>query len=182
MASERQAEAAKEAAPPAKKSKMVLFILVGGMMLIEGVGVFALVNFLSHKPDEAAAETVEAVESEEHKKWEDPPDSQFAECVVADCRPTNVLTGKLVYYNVKVSILVDRQKLPGVQKMVEQNKSRLEDAVNTVVRSAEPKILNEPTLQTVKRQLKAELDRILGDDKIISEVLVPQLIQIGSGK
>ncbi|GMU36575.1 MAG: hypothetical protein KJ057_11010 [Phycisphaerae bacterium] len=182
MPSERRQEAAATAPAAPKKSNLPIFILVGGLMVIEGVGVFFVANLLGGDPVDAAAETVEAVKSEEELKWENPPDSKEAECVVTECKPVNVLSGKVVYYSVRVSILVPREKLAGVQKMVEQHKGRIEDAVNTVIRSAESRVINEPTLQTLKRQLKGEIARILQDEEVILDVLLPELIQMGAGK
>jgi len=49
--------------------------------------------------------------------------------------------------------------------------------VTTVIRSADPKFLQEPGLETIRRQIKFELDKVLGDDKIIVDLLIPSLLQ-----
>lgn len=176
------AQANTEAAPSEKKSgKKSGMIIVAALMLVEGVGVFFLANALAGKPHDAAAEEVKHIETKHEDKWANPPDAATAEVMVAQCKPTNTSSGRLVYHSVRVSIVVDRAKLAGVQKMVEQYKGRLEDAVNRVIRTADARQLKEPTLEMLKRRLKSEFDRILMDDKVIEEVVIPELIQVGGG-
>jgi flagellar basal body-associated protein FliL len=67
------------------------------------------------------------------------------------------------------------------KQIAEANKARINDRVNVVIRSAEPKDLNEPGLETIKRRLKHELARVMGDEQLIQEILIPEFLQSGSG-
>jgi hypothetical protein len=60
---------------------------------------------------------------------------------------------------------------------VDARQATICDRVNTVVRRAEPKFLSEPGLETVRRQIKFELDKVFGDEDLIQEVLLPELLQ-----
>ena len=60
-------------------------------------------------------------------------------------------------------------------------RARLEDAVNTVIRSSEPKHFTEPGLESIKRRFKHEFDVAFGDKELIHAVLIPQLLQSGPG-
>ena len=50
-----------------------------------------------------------------------------------------------------------------------------------IVRSAEPQYLQEDGLETIRRQIKFELERILGEDVKIVEVLVPECTPYPTG-
>ena len=99
------------------------------------------------------------------------------EIELAECRPSNKLAGKLITFHIRVSGLVASKDLQDVKEMVEMKQGRIEDSVNIVIRSSEPKHFNEPGLETIKRRLKNELDRILGDPELIKGVLIPQFLQ-----
>ena len=65
--------------------------------------------------------------------------------------------------------------------MARARRARLEDAVNVVIRSADPNHLDEPELGTIKRRLKYEIDRIFGDETVIQEIVIPLLLQSRPG-
>jgi len=48
-----------------------------------------------------------------------------------------------------------------VAQMVEKRQNTMKDRVQMILRSADPQHLNEPNLDTIKRQIKFELDKIL---------------------
>lgn len=104
-----------------------------------------------------------------------------AEVKLAECKTFNKETGKLVLFHIRVSVLVASTEADRARKLVEAKQARIEDRVNTVIRSAEPRHLNEPGLETLKRRLKFELDRIFEDPRLVQEVLIPYLVQSGSG-
>ena len=105
----------------------------------------------------------------------------MAEVEVAECRPSNKMSGKFITFHLRVSVLVAAADVEQVEKMVKAKRARLLDRINFVVRSADPRHLNEPNLETVKRRLKHEFDRIFGDEELIEAVLIPQMLQSGSG-
>ena len=88
---------------------------------------------------------------------------------------------KSILIQVRVSVLVNSCDADTTKKLVELKQSRIDDRVNTLIRSAQPRHLGEPGLETLKRGMKVEFDRIFGDEKLIREVLIPQLLQSGSG-
>jgi len=178
MANEPQ-EPPIESAKPGKQSRFQSIIIVGMLMLFEGVGIFLATKMLSHSPDSAAADAKQSASADDKKTSND--DLQDVELVIAECKPTNSRGGKLYYYKIHVSVLVDRSKQEFIKKLIEQKRSRIDERVNVVIRGIEPKYLNEPGFQTIKRQLKAEFDRIFGDDQLIKEVFIAELIRMNGG-
>jgi len=157
------------------KGKLFALVIVAGLMLLEGVGVYSLVKFTGGTPavtkaaqDETGAAPGQPIEL---------PEDQEAEVEVLECRPSNRTVGKLITFHLRVSVLVRRENQELVQKLVEEKKGRLQDRVNYVIRSAQLKHLNEPGLETVRRQIEHEFDKIFGDDELIVAVLIPEVLQ-----
>jgi len=157
--------------------KLMPVILIGAVMALEGVGVFFLAKVISPGPA-----SVEAAESKGGEKGAvDGNVDHYAELELAECRPSNMMSGRFVTFQIRVSGLVDQKDLERAGKMVSAKRARIEDGVNTVFRSAEPKHLSEPELVTMKRRLKHEFDQIFGDDQLIKQVLIPQMLQSRPG-
>ncbi len=165
---------------PQKRSKLPILI-VAGLMLVEGVAIFAAAKyFLSGSPTVVKAADADA-----------PPDFgadrsgrgslNTAEVELSECRPSNTVTGRLLTFRVRVSALVKQSDHERMKTLVTTNQARITDRVNYVVRSAEPQQLNEPGLESIKRRLKHEFDAILGDETLIQEVLIPEMLQSGPG-
>lgn len=188
MAENENATKAEGAKPASGKKKFM--IIIGLLMAVEGVGVFFAVKMLSGPPAEATAMegqgegpdgangggqgTKVAVDDIAKK-------GKLEEVKLGDCRPSNKITGKLVTFQLSVSVLVTQEDLEKMKEMITMNESRLRDRINFVVRSAEPEHINEPGLDTLKRRMKYEFDRVLEDPNIIKEVLVPEFLQSGPG-
>ncbi len=196
-ASEAQPQAEQTAATPKKKGRMTSLLLIGGLMAAEGAGVFFVTKtFFGGEPQSASAAEEETEEQHgepaghgesgggEH--GEKPAHgaaapSAHAEIELTECKPSNRTTGKLITLRIRVSALVASPEAERAKQLVEANKARINDRVNVVIRSSEPKELNEPGLETIKRRLKHELARVLGDEQLIQEILIPELLQSGSG-
>lgn len=169
MADEEVKEQAAE--PGKKKGRLVPILIIAGMMIGEGVGVFFLAKTIS--PDPSAAIAVEGESTDGGSADE----AALMEIELAECRPSNKMGGKLIAFHIRVSGLVSSKDFEAVKEMVETKQGRIEDSVNIVIRSSEPKHFNEPGLETIKRRLKKELDRILNDPELIKGVLIPQFLQ-----
>ncbi len=166
----------KTAAAPAKKGRMTPLLIVGALMAAEGVGVFFVANALSPPP----AATLAGMEGSGDGSAADGAED-YAEIELAECRPSNSKSGRFVTFHVRVSALVATEDLERAQKLVASKRARLEDTVNTVIRSAEPKELNEPELGTLKRRLKHGFGEVFGDDQLVKQVLIPQWLQSSRG-
>lgn len=159
------------------KGRLIPILVVVLLMGVEGVGVFLLAKAISPNPAQALAGGTGAGAGKAGGLHED----EFAEVELADCRPSNKTSGKFITFHIRVSGLVASADVERAKELVRAKRARLEDGVNTTIRSAELKHLNEPGLETIKRRLKHEFDRVFDDDQLIKEVLIPQLLQSGSG-
>ena len=179
-----------KAVPPVPEgsSRKLSIMIVGALMFVEGVGIFFATRMLSG-PVPATAEAGFAREDRvggAESGWGGgakgaPGESDFGEIAVSECRPTNRESGRMITYRMRVSVLVKASNLERAKSLMEANKARIDDRINFVIRSAEPAYLNEPTLATIKRRLKAEFDRLLGDEQLIEEILIPEMLASAAG-
>lgn len=162
---------------PSGKSKMIPILIVAALMGAEAVGVFFVAKALS--PDPAVGLAADRDGGEDGAG--DTEEDELAEIELVESRPSNLMAGKLVTFHIRVSVLVALADLEKAERLTRLKRARLEDGVNTVIRSAEPKDFYEPGLQTIKRRLRHELDRIFGNEQLIKKVLIPHLLQSGRG-
>ncbi len=156
------------------KRKMQL-IIVAILMIGEGVGIYFVANALSPVPPASVAGAGGADDAESATQ----PD--YAEIELAECRPSNKVSGKFISFHLRVSALVDADKEEESKKLVSAKRARIRDRVNFVIRSVEPKHLNEPGLETIKRRIKFELSRLFDNPELIRDVLIPEMLQSNAG-
>jgi len=53
----------------------------------------------------------------------------------------------------------------------------IKDRLQAVIRAADPKDLNDPSLETLKRQLLLELNNLIGGKELIREILISNMLQ-----
>jgi len=165
------------AATGGRRGRFFPIIVVAALMLGEGVAIFVVTRALNQTPlPSVAAETAGNQAGEGGAAQ-----SQLAEIELAECKPTNRVTGKLISFQLRVTALVPLAEEKEVEQLIKRKRERIRDRVNFVIRSAEPSHLAEPGLETIKRRIKHEIDELLGDDRIVREVLIPEFLQSGSG-
>jgi len=167
----------KPTGPSPAKGRMTSILAITLLIVAEGVGVFFLTKAVSHEPAPALASQAGDGEQGAGEAY----GQESAEIELADCRPTNVLAGKIITFHIRVSALVLSADLERAERLTRDKRARLEDGVNTVIRSAELRHFSEPKLTTIKRRLKHEFDRIFEDDQLIKEVLIPHFLQSAVG-
>lgn len=175
MAEDKSAENA--ASKPQGRGRFAPIIVIAALMLGEGIAVFLLAQVLSPTPASALAGDPDSADGGQGQ----PASGDLVEVDLAECRPSNKMSGKFLTFHIRVSGLVEAKNREAVQEMVRSKQARIDDAVNVVVRAAEPSELNEPGLETLRRRLRYELGRIFGDELMIRQVLIPQMLQSGPG-
>lgn len=180
-------------------------VLIGGAMIVEAVILFAGFKFLGGgaphpvqgadlaTSDEAPADTTE-------KPSEEPPaaashdggaehggaaattpaiDKKASyEIDVIKERFLNNKRGRTFFYDVVIVAVVKGSNQERVTKTIEQRKALITDRVRTIIAQSDPEKLgggSEPGLETLRRQIKYQLDDIVGQN-VIEEVLVPRCL------
>ncbi|GJM25479.1 MAG: hypothetical protein DHS20C16_18940 [Phycisphaerae bacterium] len=153
------------------KKKLKVMLLVFGLLGLEGGGIFFATKMMYNKPEETQGAEV----SEDDKHMQTLKDQ--IEIALPELNAYNKRDGRLFLYNLQVTIRVHSDKKDQIEEIIGLRESTIKDRFNTVIRRADSKFLNEPELQTIRRQLQHELEDIVGDDQAIEELLIPKFFQ-----
>ena len=154
-----------------KKGRLKTGLLVLGLMIGEGVGIFALLAVFNQTPESTLA-------AEDAAAADDPLNiNAYAEQVLCEVDAFNRKEGNLYVYHIEVSALVATDDLEKVQRFIEARDLSIRDRIQVVIRAADPQDLNDPKLEAVKRQIRFELNNLMGGKELIHEILISKLLQ-----
>jgi flagellar basal body-associated protein FliL len=187
-----KAEAAPAAAPaPAKGGAGGLLtktpVLLGGAMIIEAVVLFAGFKFITGGAKNAnAADLTTPVAKKDDAGGADgdktgaasADDSTTTEVPLLEARFPNKRSGRAFLYDIKIVLSVKKESADKVKAIVTEHDALIQDRVRTIIAETDPDKLGggaEPGLETLRRQVKYQLDEIVGDG-MIDDVLIPQCL------
>ncbi len=181
-------------------------VLLGGVMIIEAVVLFAGFKFLGGgAPRSAAGAELVAEESHGESTEEGHGDAKAdeghgdakaegghgdskapvkidkkktVEVQVLDIKAPNKLSGRTFLYDVSIYASTKGEFMQKVQDKIKDREALIKDRVRTIIAQSDPEKLgggSEPGLETLRRQVKYQLDEIVGEG-MIDEVLVPRCI------
>ena len=131
------------------------------------------------KADDHAKPAAEAHgKADEHGKTDAPvgPPKKIAELDLVEFKAQNKRSGRTYLYDVKVCVIVKGKLEDKVKSAIADRKALIQDRARTIVAQSDPDKLSggsEPGLETFRRQIKYQLDEIVGPG-LIDEVLVPR--------
>ena len=198
---EKKPEAAAPAAgekKDAKKAGGLLAqtpVLLGIVMVLEAVVLFAGFKFLGGGPKPANA--VDLAQEEgghgdhddghggggEHGEGGTPAKKandkdRLVELRVVDIKAPNTQNGRRFIYDMSVFASVKGEFEAKVKDRLKDREALIQDRMRTIIGQIDPEKLgggSEPGLETLRRQIKTQLEIIIGDG-MIDEVLVPRCI------
>lgn len=99
---------------------------------------------------------------------------------VLEFKATNKVSGRMFLFDVQIEAQVLGANVEKVKSRLEKRKALISDRVRTIIAQSDPEKLNgqaEPGLETLKRQIKYELDEpgVIGPG-LIDLILVPRCI------
>ncbi len=172
MAPEKKAdEQAPDQSEAKPKSRMKPLIVVGALMLAEGAGIFGVMKFFGSPPESSIAAQDDAALQDSLNL------DKEVEIDLCELEAFNRKEGRLYVYSIKLSALVDAQNVGKLNRFVKARAASINDRVQVVIRSADPQQLNDPSLETIKRQILFELNNLLGGEDLIHDILVAKLLQ-----
>jgi hypothetical protein len=152
---------------PKKAMPLKAIIIVASILLLEGVvitGAFMLAGRPSPVQADPAALDAEAVANQ-----------QVEELVVSDKFPNSKM-GRTYLYDTEVYILLRRKHRDRVMNDLQNMNVRVSAEISTIFRSIDPLLLEEPTLATLRRQIKAKMDEMFGKDEQSGQPLVDDVL------
>ena len=161
-------------------------VLLGGVMMLEAAVLFAGFKFLGGGPAPVAGAELahDGAAHGENSRGDGAKSSagadakSFVEVEVLSFRAPNKQSGRTFLYDVSIYVVAKADKEAIVKKTFESRKALITDRVRTIIAQSDPEKLgggSEPGLETLRRQVKYQLDEIVGEG-VIEEVLVPRCI------
>ena len=153
-------------------------VILGAVMLIEAVVLFAGFKLLGAGSGHTAAGAELATTQPAGGDKAGSPDDKKAtvELPVVDFRAPNKLSGRTFLYDVSIYVSTSTLTQDKVKDAISAHDALIKDRIRTIIAECDPEKLgggSEPGLETLRRQVKYQLDEILGDG-MIDEVLVPR--------
>jgi len=165
-------------------------ILLGAVMVLEAVVLFAGFKFLGGGPKAVVAVELAPEKTEGHGGGHDDghgghdaskgakpiEKGKQVEMSVVEFKAPNTLNGRRYIYDVSIWIGVKSENEAKVRESIKERENSIKDRVRTIIAQMDPEKLgggSEPELNTLRRQIKVQLENIIGDD-MIAEVLVPR--------
>jgi len=162
-------------------------MLLGVVMLVEALVLFAGFKMFSGPPHSAQA--ADAASDEEgghgeggHGDGHGGPvkgeKRKVVELQVLEFKAPNKQSGRLFLYDVSVFVTVKTEFKERVEAGFKDREATIRDRARTIISQCDPEKLgggSEPGLETLRRQMKHQLDEIIGEG-MIEEVLIPRCI------
>ncbi len=142
--------------PAGKKLPVKSMMIILVIMLLEG-GLLAF-WMATVKPESA----VGALAGDEAG----PPAEATGEALIVEDRVSNMRSGRLYLYDIKICIEVDSKDIEAVKKQLDKRDAYVRDNIRTVFAQADPQYLEEPELQTMKRKIHEILEEVLGEESV----------------
>jgi flagellar basal body-associated protein FliL len=156
--------------------------LLGIVMILEAAVLFAGFKFLGSGPSHAkGAELTTPEEGGEHgEEGKGAPKldpKKFAEVALLEFKAPNKKNGRSFLYDVAMSIVTRNEHKEKVEAAIKAREATIKDRVRTIIAQCDPEQLggNEPGLETLRRQVKFQLEELIGDG-LVEEVIVPRCI------
>lgn len=204
-------DGAADATPAKGGGRKKLLAVVGGIMVLEGVAIFGAIKFLGGAPQPTAAEPVKVEEVKplvvheiEVAKLRAPnvKDGRLilwsVEVAIRATKPAagdhhgahgdkpnNSAHGEPAAHGEAGGEAAEadspKAEAEALAKVVHEQDRTIKDRLAGIIRAADAKHLQEDGLGTVRRQIKFELERILGDKIVIQDVLIPECTPYPTG-
>ncbi len=159
-------------------------VLVGGIMVLEAVILIAAFKMMGGGATKTAHAEVELKAGEGgaggHGEGGGTAGSEkkLHELEVISFRAPNMSTGRRFIYDVAIFAAVKEQNKTQVEAILKQRQATITDRVRTIIAMSDSDKLgggSEPGLETLRRQVKYQLEEIAGEG-LIEEVLIPRCI------
>ena len=160
-------------------------VLLGAVMLLEAAVLFAGFKLLGGGPSPAAGAELATPDGADAyggrgagKGGKSSDRKKAVELLVLDFKAPNKTSGRTFLYDVAIYAVTRAEHEAQVKETLKEREALIKDRIRTIIAQSDPDKLtggSEPGLETLRRQVKYQLDIILGEG-VIEEVLVPKCI------
>lgn len=167
---------AEEAAPTKPQSRAPLIVgLVVGLAVLEAAGFYIAAQFFGGGPQ------VTHGEEGQHliEQGEAPGPQPMAEVyLLKRFKVPNNKDGRLKIYDVDILVKVPQTRAEEMKTLAESHEGELSDTVARIIRAADPRVLQEPELATLRVQLQHAFSASFDDAELFNKVLIPRCVPL----
>jgi flagellar basal body-associated protein FliL len=175
-----ETEAAQKETHSKKKSRVPMTLaLVVGIAIVEGAGFYTVTKIFGGGPQIAHGAGTEEGHLLDGEEAGAAPVTVEVE-VLKSFKVPNDRRGRLYVYDFDVALKVPGHREEEAGKLVSDRQREISDRIARVVRAADPAVLHEPELKTLRMQLQHAIGEAVGDQDLIVEVLIPRCVPIRS--
>ncbi|HVT82140.1 MAG TPA: hypothetical protein VHM90_15970 [Phycisphaerae bacterium] len=157
------ADEGKDAAP--KKKGGLKMIIAGAVVVLLEVGTVFVTAKMAGGPKPTIAAPPASAPAEKIEK--------DVEVKLIDADLPNSSRGKIYIYHLTVVAKVPEKNKEKVTDLFKEHEAEFRDQVRTIFASSDAKMLDEPALETLRRQMSYQLEQDIGKD-LIKELLIPK--------
>ncbi|MBL8880120.1 MAG: hypothetical protein JNG88_13460 [Phycisphaerales bacterium] len=171
-------EAPPQAEPKKKKGLPMNVIIIAGITVAQAAGFFFAFKMLGGGPAPThGAEGENYIEGEGGHATTQPV--QMVEVPLLEkFRVPNKKSGATFMYDFDVYVVVPADHKEKIELLKEERYGEIADRIAQIVRAADPAILNEDDLQTLRVQIQHVIGGIAEDEHLIQRVLIPRCVPI----
>ena len=148
--------------------------MVAGILSFESMGIVGMMMLAGKPPEVEAAKAVELKPIAE--------EDRIVEIQILDASLTNDRTGVTYIYDVDVFVQVRRRNVHRVADQLDQYAHQIRAEIGALWRAADPRILQEPKLETLTGQVYALLEKRFGQDTARrASIVIRTVILMGAG-
>ncbi len=167
---------AEEAAEPKKKRKIPkTAVIVVGVMVVEAAGFLGAMKMFGTGPSETYG-----ANSEHYVPGSDPTTQPVtAEVnVLRKAKLANNKSGRAHIYDMDITVVVAADRKKEMEKLVDERGGEIGDRIGMIVRSADPRVLEDPEFQSLKMKFREAFAQISGDSSLVLRVLIPRSVKM----
>lgn len=136
--------------------------LAGVLLLVMTAEAVALYFFFGPPPNAtASAAPMAAGEVRSYENAGEQPDTVEVALEAFNCTNSRVSPGSVIHVSFQLVAIVSGRQEQGFKSAMDQHRGRIREAVLRVARSSSLEDLNDPTLSTLKRLIREEINKIL---------------------
>tara|TARA_R110002072_G_scaffold2188_6_gene18113 strand:- start:674 stop:1210 length:537 start_codon:yes stop_codon:yes gene_type:complete len=170
MADEETKDQKTEAdAGESKGGGLKMIIIIAVIMVLEGAGVFFLVNMMGGP---------KGVEASEMALLEGTGEDAPVEIELVEDRFQNMSTGHVWEWRVQIVLRARQKNAAHLETIKERDAALLKEGVALIFRRAQDRHLREPGLETITRQLTTYVNEVFGVDADgmprVDRVIIPE--------
>ena len=161
----------------AKKKRKIpkTAVIVVGVMLVEAAGFLGAMKMFGTGPSDTYG-----ADGEHYVQGSDPTTQPVTSevMVLRKTKIPNNKSGRAHIYDMDITVVVASDRKKEMEELVQERSGEIGDRISMIVRSADPRVLEDPEFQSLKMKFREAFAKISGDSSLVLRVLIPRSVKM----